>query len=79
MTPADHGYLQCDRCGTWRTKDAVGTPASAGYLGHPPPAMTVCLDVAWCSAQAGAGKGLLDADTGAPTVPDDAWTKGSVP
>ena len=78
MTPADHGYLKCIRCGTWRQ------PEWLTWEGHDT-SRRWCQDVAWCSAMAGMGKGELDADTGEVagnlpgTLQDDAWTKGNVP
>lgn len=59
MTPADHGYIRCIRCGTWRQPEWLTWDehdASRRW----------CQDVAWCSAQAGQGKGAMEADTGRP-------------
>lgn len=59
-TPADHGFVQCSRCKVWRPESevqAVGFGATTTGI--------ACIDVAWCSAQAGTGQGRLDADTGA--------------
>lgn len=39
------GYLKCARCGTWLRPERL----TEG----------VCLDVPWCSTQAGVGKGEL--------------------
>jgi hypothetical protein len=50
--PSNHGYLRCPRCKTWRPTCAIAEGEG------------VCNDVAWCSSQAGAGLGRLDADTG---------------
>lgn len=61
-TPADHGFELCSRCRTWRPAAEVRPAVSFGN-GE---TLFVCLDVAWCSNQAGAGQGRLDADTGAP-------------
>lgn len=78
MTPASHGYVQCARCGTWRRPEGVArTPAREGLETLP-----ACVESAWCSAQAGVGKGRLEADTGSPDakrLPDDAWSGSSVP
>jgi hypothetical protein len=58
MTPADHGYRWCSRCCVWVPAEAVqpnGNKPDEGWM---------CLDVAWCSAQAGWGRGAMEADTG---------------
>lgn len=59
MTPGAQGYVKCARCGTVRPVSEMQGPWLSAW----------CLDVAWCSAQAGAGQGRLDADTGAPSKP----------
>lgn len=78
MTPADHGYIQCIRCGTWRQPEWLTWDehdASRRW----------CEDVRWCSAMAEVGKGRMEADTGEAagnlptTLRDDVWTKGNVP
>lgn len=56
MTPDEFGYVRCVRCKTWRRPEHM-VPMESGGWG-------VCTEVPWCSAQAGAGKGALDADTG---------------
>lgn len=44
--PANHGYSECSRCGTWR---APGATREVPSLGGP---VTVCIDATWCSEQA---------------------------
>jgi hypothetical protein len=65
-TPADHGYVRCARCKTWRRIDETRPPKEAGYFIAPEHALVkpVCIDIAWCGSQAGVGKGELSADTG---------------
>lgn len=57
MTPADHGYAQCVRCGIWM-------PAEYLTWDEHDTSRRWCQDVRWCSAQAGWGKGAMEADTG---------------
>lgn len=55
-TPADFGFVRCKRCKAWRARlDEHGQ----------------CAELAFCSATAGVGKGMIDADTGAPKLDDD--------
>lgn len=64
MTPAQHGYLQCVRCGVWhRPENVVETswiclPGDQVAYGHQ------CKDDAFCSRTADVGQGKLDADEG---------------
>ncbi|GMV19070.1 MAG: hypothetical protein AMXMBFR56_72940 [Polyangiaceae bacterium] len=59
MTPSDQGFVRCSRCGTWRRAEFVArTPARDGLETLP-----ACVDVAWCSKQAGVGKGELTGAT----------------
>lgn len=48
--PRRHGYVRCARCGTWRPDEATVLLVVEGE---------VCVDRAWCSRQAGVGKGEL--------------------
>lgn len=74
-TPADHGYIRCARCGTWRQ------PEHLTWEEHDT-SRRWCEDVRWCSAMAEVGKGSMEADTGAPDakrLPDDAWSGSNSP
>ena len=53
MTPADHGYCRCSRCGTQRPKGGLV------FVGDAPP---VCIDTAFCTRAAGVGLGKLDTE-----------------
>ena len=54
MTPEQQGYARCDRCKRLRPEREL----QAGGFGATSTGL-VCTDVAWCSAQAGVGKGEL--------------------
>lgn len=60
MTPAEQGFVRCMWCGTWRRADAamrVHLDQEFGDL------LWKCRDRAWCSSQAGVGKGELTGAT----------------
>lgn len=68
MTPADHGYRQCVRCGAWRMP---GTTREVDWVCLPGDQVArgdQCTDDEVCSRLAGVGAGKLDADEGAGAV-----------
>jgi hypothetical protein len=54
--PAKWGWKQCWKCLTWHRPEGV-IPSAGGTEYQ-------CKDPAWCSRQAGVGRGEMKADTG---------------
>lgn len=60
--PRNHGYEKCSRCKSWRRVEGLESVPDAAMTAATgvPTSMLVCMDAAWCSSQAGVGKGILD-------------------
>jgi hypothetical protein len=56
MTPTDHGYVKCTRCGCWRPAHLLRVVLTDGHL----PMTDVCKDDAVCSRLAGVGDAKID-------------------